>query len=243
MSQYNITIEPFGESALILTWPNEVSENILQDIISFQNYLKTKLSSSWEYVPVYNSLTLINQFENFEFDELKSELLNWYQSGIQTKKVTNYLWKFPVCYEEEFGLDFKRLEEQIGLNKEDIIHAHTSHEYTVYGIGFLPGFMYLGGVPKILETARLENPRLKVASGSVGLAGKQTGIYPAESPGGWNIIGRCPVPMFNLKLKEPCVVNVGDKVAFFSISKAEYDVHIIEAEVGILKPEKVSLDA
>ena len=103
--------------------------------------------------------------------------------------------------------------------------------------------MYLGGLPASLEIPRRAEPRLKVPKGSVGLASKQTGIYPQESPGGWNIIGNCPVDLFDPKKDDPCFVKVGDKIQFERISKAEYKLHKIEGEVGIYEPEKVVLNA
>ena len=103
--------------------------------------------------------------------------------------------------------------------------------------------MYLGGVPKELEIPRKSQPRAKVVKGAVGLAGKQTGVYPQDSPGGWNIIGNCSVPMFDPTEQSPCFVNVGDKVQFYAIERAEYDLHKIEGEVGIYKVEKIILDA
>ena len=124
-----------------------------------------------------------------------------------------------------------------------VVETHTDQTYTVYGIGFLPGFMYLGGLPESLEVPRKETPRLRVEQGSVGLAGKQTGIYPQESPGGWNVIGNCPIPIFNVDQPEPCFVDVGDRIQFYSITRAEYDLHRIEAEVGIYNIEKSVLDA
>jgi len=153
------------------------------------------------------------------------------------------LWKLPVCYDSEFGPDLKETAEKLFVSESELIKLHTSHTYTVYGIGFLPGFMYLGGLPKNLETKRRATPRLHVDKGSVGLAGRQTGIYPQNSPGGWNIIGRCPVPMFNLNVKDPCFVNVGDAIQFVPIDKATFDLKIIEAEVGIYQPEKIAMDA
>ena len=103
--------------------------------------------------------------------------------------------------------------------------------------------MYLGGLPKALEIPRRKEPRLHVVKGSVGLAAKQTGVYPQDSTGGWNIIGRCPIPIFNAKAVKHCFVNVGDKIMFYQITRAEYDLRKIEGEVGIYTPEKVTLDA
>lgn len=124
------------------------------------------------------------------------------------------------------------------MSTKELIEMHTKQPYLVYGIGFLPGFMYLGGLPEALETPRKSTPRLAVPKGSVGLAGKQTGIYPQDSPGGWNIIGNCPIPIFNINKEPPCFINVGDRVQFYPITKAEYELHRIEAEVGIYRIEK-----
>ncbi|NKI32455.1 5-oxoprolinase subunit PxpB [Croceivirga thetidis] len=243
MNSFPITIDAYGESAIIVKWPNEVSEEILDDILFFQEKLKGVLDDNWDLIPAYNSLTLVNPFTTISFQEIKPKLEEWYSTKGMLGQTERYLWKLPVCYDDEFALDFSSLEDQIGLSKEEIIKLHTSHSYTVYGIGFLPGFMYLGGLPPVLETKRRDTPRLHVDKGSVGLAGKQTGIYPQDSPGGWNIIGKCPVPMFNLKAKSPCFVSVGDKVQFFSIGKPEYEVYKIEAQVGILEPEKLPWNA
>ncbi len=124
------------------------------------------------------------------------------------------------------------------MGTEEVIRLHTGHTYVVYGIGFLPGFMYLGGLPETLEVPRKSAPRLEVRKGSVGLAGKQTGIYPQQSPGGWNIIGNCPIPLFNVEKEQPCFVNVGDRIQFYAINKGEYDLHQLQAEVGIYNVEK-----
>ena len=149
----------------------------------------------------------------------------------------------PVCYDTDFGIDIEEVAINLKTSVSEVIKRHTSNEYTVYGIGFLPGFMYLGGLPENMESKRRAIPRLKVRKGAVGLAGKQTGIYPQESPGGWNIIGNCPIPIFNIKSEEPCFVQVGDKIKFTPISRAAYELHKIESEIGIYKPIKIVLNA
>lgn len=243
MSSFKITISPFGPSALIIQWPAEVSEVILNDILNFQEYIKEQFKEGWDYISAYNSLVMVNVHHDFNFKKTKEKLFGLYDGKGEDALAQRFLWKLPVCYDEELAPDMVLLQQQLKLSKEEIVRLHTSHQYTVFAIGFLPGFMYLGGLPTALESTRRETPRLVVEKGSVGLAGKQTGIYPQVSPGGWNIIGKCPVDMFNLKAKDPCFVNVGDKVQFTPISKAEFDVHIIEAEVGILEPEKELLNA
>ncbi len=241
MNSYPITIKPFGQQAILIEWPNKVDEGILNTILNFKSVLKSKLSTSYELVPAYNSLTIVTRTESLDFPNLKEELQNWYQSLDNAPNVDRYLYKFPVCYDLEFGIDLKEVSMKLGMSVQEIIKNHSSHQYTVYGIGFLPGFMYLGGLPKNLELPRRSNPRLKVVKGSVGLAAKQTGIYPQDSPGGWNIIGNCPIPIFNSKAVDPFIVNVGDRVQFVPISKDAYKLHKIEGEVGIFSPEKTLL--
>lgn len=244
MSTYTISIRQFGTHAILLEWPSRVEEAILEDIISFVDYLKKNHldTTKWELIPVYNSLTLICKDTVLDFDVLKQQLLKWYSERREDGLRDRYLWRLPVCYDREFGLDLEDISQQLGMTVEDIIKIHSKAVYTVYGIGFLPGFMYLGGVPEVLEVARKSTPRAKVPKGSVGLAGKQTGIYPQDSPGGWNLIGRCSVPMFDVKKESPCFVKVGDKVQFYPISMGEYKLHIIESEVGIYKIEKIVLN-
>lgn len=244
MSTYDISIRQFGVHAILMEWPNRVEEAILVDILGFVHCLRENHldGDKWELIPVYNSLTLICKDMVLDFEVMKQQLMKWYLEKGESALKNRSLWRLPVCYDQEFGLDLDEIAQQLGLTPEDIITKHSSSVYTVYGIGFLPGFMYLGGVPEELEVARKSVPRAKVLQGSVGLAGKQTGIYPQDSPGGWNLIGRCSVPMFDIKKENPSFVKVGDKIQFYPISMAEYQLHIIESEVGIYKIEKIGLD-
>ena len=244
MNHYDIYIRPFGQHAILIEWPNEVKEDILEDILQFMAILKEKMDlQAWELVPAYNSLTLIRRDGTIDFEAFQKQLRAWYDEDGTPTKWERFLWRFPVCYDLEFGVDLAEVSEQLGKSISEIIDLHTTHKYTVYGIGFLPGFMYLGGLPQALEVPRKATPRLRVAKGSVGIAAKQTGIYPQDSPGGWNIIGNCSVPMFNVDNESPCLVSVGDKVQFYAIERAEYELHLIEAQVGIYKLEKIPLHA
>ncbi|MGB5170684.1 MAG: 5-oxoprolinase subunit PxpB [Eudoraea sp.] len=244
MKQNPLIIKPFGEEAVLIEWPTEVSEEILYDILAFMENFKTSFpnASQWELIPAYNSLTIINSLEKFNFKKVKAEIEVCYHNRNLSINKSRYLWKLPVCYDLDFGIDLNETAQILKLEISELIEKHTHQPYTVYGIGFLPGFMYLGGLPKDLEIKRRKKPRAKVVKGSVGLAGVQTGIYPQDSPGGWNIIGNCPVTIFNPEEEDPCFVRVGDKVSFYSISRAEYNLHKIEAEVGIFKPDKIELN-
>ena len=241
MKSYPIAIRPFGENAILIEWPNEVSEAILNDILRFEAFLKTQQLEGYEFVPAYNSLTLVNFSGIRDHHELRNSLLAWYEELPPLAVAERFLWKIPVCYDLDLGLDLDETAQSLGFSVDELIRLHTSHEYTVFGIGFLPGFMYLGGLPAALETSRRKEPRLKVKKGSVGLAGKQTGIYPQESPGGWNIIGNCPIPIFDSTKEKPCFIEVGDKVQFEAIPRGKYDLLKIEGEIGIFNPEKTEL--
>lgn len=245
MNSPAINIKPFGVHSVLIEWPNEVSEHILETIIGFQTYIRLNMltEKDWEMVPSYNSLLLVNRKMTIDFEKISKDINVGYSKLKESEKPERYLWRLPVSYDLEFGLDLEEVAKKLKKSIPEIIAMHTGTTYTVYSIGFLPGFMYLGGVLKELEVPRKATPRAKVVKGAVGIAGKQAGIYPQESPGGWNIIGNCSVPIFDATKENPCFVNVGDKIEFYEISKAEYDLHKIEAEVGIYKPEKIKLNA
>ena len=245
MNSPKINIKPFGVHSVLIEWPNEVSEHILEKILHFETFLSKEVLTEhdWELVPSYNSLLVINRTEEIDFAKISADIHSWYGQLKETAKPDRYLWRLPVTYDLEFGLDLEDVANQLNKSKDEVIALHIGAIYTVYGIGFLPGFMYLGGINKELELPRRANPRPKVLKGAVGIAGKQAGIYPQESPGGWNIIGNCAVPIFDATKENPCFVSVGDKIEFYKISKAEHDLRLIEAEVGIYKPEKIKIDA
>jgi inhibitor of KinA len=128
----------------------------------------------------------------------------------------------PVCYNDIFGLDLQFVAERNNLDVDEIIKLHTSVTYSVYLIGFLPGFPYLGLVDPKLEVPRKSSPRPRVHAGSIGVAGKQTGIYPFDSPGGWQIIGRTPLNIFDSVQNPPALLEAGDTVSFYAIDEKEF---------------------
>lgn len=129
----------------------------------------------------------------------------------------------PVCYGGEFGPDLQEVAKFTGMTPKEVIALHAGRSYTVYMIGFAPGFPYLGGMSEKLAVPRRSSPRLVIAAGSVGIGGKQTGIYPLESPGGWQIIGRTPVRLFHPLREQPSLLQAGDIIRFQSISREEYE--------------------
>jgi inhibitor of KinA len=129
----------------------------------------------------------------------------------------------PVCYDPEFAPDLADVATHTRLSADEVIRLHSSATYRVCFLGFTGGFAYLGGMPEALQTPRLSTPRRAVAAGSVGIAGGQTGIYPAETPGGWRLIGRTPLGMFNPQAQPPTRVRAGDRIRFSAIDRSEFD--------------------
>ena len=218
-----ISILKYGDQALLVNFKQEIEPRVSQEVLLlYKNLLDIQSPAISFLVPAYCSLTI-----GFNPELIKTEELIEFIEFIyaQEKKLINESgkeFKLPVCYDEEFGPDLRTLSESLGISIPDIIKTHTSHSYRVYLIGFLPGFPYLGKLTKSLHCSRKQNPRLKVPRGAVAIAGEQTGIYPTESPGGWQIIGRTPIPLFDPMAENPALLAPGDTVQFESISKTEF---------------------
>ena len=180
-----------------------------------------------ESVPAYSSLTIYYD-EEISSQEVKlfvSDLLenNSSSFGSTRTAISSNKHIIPVCYDPSYGLDIVAVAEEKHLSIDEIIALHTIQTFHVYMIGFVPGFAYMGTLPSILETKRKNIPRLEVPKGSVGIAGLQTGIYPSTIPGGWNILGRTPINLFD-ETKEPCsFLQAGDLVQFQSITKEAFE--------------------
>jgi KipI family sensor histidine kinase inhibitor len=212
-----------GERAILIEFEPEISENTLEKVLFYKNkieghYIKVKV----EVINTYNSLLVYYTYtiENV-YDEV-SALTGLFQGTKITKKTIVQLYNIPVCYDVEFGLDLKLISREKNLSLDQIIGLHTQPIYTVYFIGFLPGFLYLGGLDKKLQISRKIQPRMVVQKGAVGIGENQTGIYPKSSPGGWQIIGNSPVPLFDKNRLPPCEISAGDKVKFYQVSKSEF---------------------
>ncbi len=223
-NNFKINFKPIGQAAILVEWPNKIDEGILQNILLLQSQIENSLGPFVvETINAYNSLTIIYKPNSISFSDLIQKIQNLYDSekhdGVGKKKT----WKVPVSYDIEFGIDLNDIAKSKNLTVDEIIHLHCKAEYVIYFIGFLPGFLYLGGLPEAIHVPRKSTPRLRIKKGAVGIGGKQTGIYPFESPGGWNIIGNCPIPLFNSNSNPPCFANAGDHLRFFPIDKEQYN--------------------
>ncbi len=225
-----IRYKPFGEKAILMEWESAINEVILHDILSFKYKIESETYYSFtDLIVGYNSLTIVfeNEYENFDTEI--QHLKTIYKSEYKKEKKQNYLWEIPVCYDISFGIDLTEVAAKKNYSIAQIIQLHSNTTYTVFFIGFLPGFMYLGGLDERLFFDRKPNPRLQIAKGSVAIGGKQTGVYPSNSAGGWNIIGRTPISFFNIDDETPCFIKAGDKIKFIPVTIEEY--HQIEEKI------------
>jgi inhibitor of KinA len=231
MTKYSLTYKPFGRSAILIEWPARIDPEIIQDIMSFERVVVTHQDVA-DTVIAYNSLTIRYRNLQKDFSKVVSELKELYAMNRNIEKTPQKVWHIPVCYDLQFGLDLKELSQSKNLSIEEIIALHTQTRYLIYFIGFQPGFLYLGGLNSKLYTPRKQNPRLRVEKGSVGIGGEQTGVYPQDSSGGWNIIGKSPIDFFDRSKTNPCFAKAGEFIKFVAVNLETYERVLEEVQQG-----------
>ena len=216
-------IQVAGENSAVIYFGDVASAEISAQVQQCADLIASQLGAALiDIVPSYASLLVI--YNVFEIDHLAvNKALRKIISNLAEVKISDgKVVLLPVYYSIESGPDLALLANNAGLSVDDVIAIHQSQEYRVYAIGFAPGFAYLGEVDKRIAAARLATPRQKVPRGAVGIADRQTAVYPAVSPGGWNLIGLCPQRMFDPAASPTMPVAVGDRVKFDAISRDEF---------------------
>ena len=219
-------ISNLGDAAIYCDFGSEVNEIVNSNVINYFNHLtdlikKGKIKGIKNLTPSYNKLIVSFDLSVINFIKLK-EIIENLKIDQDTKKKNKKI-KIPVCCEDEYGLDFDRLNQKLNLSKEEILKLYLNKEYFCYMTGFIAGMPFLGDINEKIRCDRLETPRVKVPKGSVGITEQFANIYTYESPGGWNIIGNTPKKIFEkLNLENPVLIKPGDKVIFYQISKEEY---------------------
>ena len=235
---FKLKYKPFGERSILVEWPSKIDESILNDVISFKNTLqKSIVKEIVDIKSAYNSMLIVYHFTIDDVYGEISTLKKLYKARVSIIKSAFKLWRIPVCYDAVYGLDLEEMSAQKKVSISDIIELHSRTIYTMYFIGFLPGFLYLGGLDNKLHIPRKSTPRLKVEKGAVAIGGNQTGVYPNVSPGGWYIIGNSPISFFDSKKESPCFAKAGDKIEFYSISKEKYDNIKALVDAGVYQLE------
>jgi len=218
-SNFNWKVQALGDHAIQFYLPAMMDPRVIGEIKNFNDFIVAEEAKGIkDIIPSYHSLTLIYDIE--QIDEpivFANNLIGKYKGQGEVElpnKEVNKIIEVPVCYDENFGIDLINMSSKLNLSITEIIKIHTQNIYQVYCLGFMPGFAYMGDVNTKIQTARHPQPRQNVSAGSVGIAGAQTGIYPMHSPGGWQIIGRTPVKIFD---KNPAILSkfkMGDQIKF-----------------------------
>ncbi len=218
-------ISNIGDCGITCDFGDEVNKKTNKEVIKLFNFIQESVNSKkikgiLNYTPSYNKLII-----NFELGKIKSkEIIEFIKGSDYSKTILsekNKIVEIPICYDEEFALDIKRLEEKTKLSFKEIVNEHLNTDFFVYMIGFVPGQPFLGDLNRSLYHDRLDTPRVKIKKGSVGIVEKFCTIYTFESPGGWNIIGKTPLDLFNINKKNTSVLSPGDTVKFKSITKKD----------------------
>jgi inhibitor of KinA len=224
------TIFPLGDNALTISFGNFISPKINDQVFQLAEFIeKNHFAGFIETVPAYSSLSIFfnivevkKTYQTFEtaFEFVKNFVENSLEKVSEIKPIKPIkprLIEIPMSFEKNTALDLEELAEHKHVSTQQVIEIFTSQTYRVFMLGFLPGFAYMGEVDERIATPRKQTPRLKVPKGSVGIAGNQTGIYPLESPGGWNIIGKTELEMFTPNEESPTLLQAGDLVKFVAI--------------------------
>ncbi len=209
---------PYGDSGLLVDWGGPIDPHTNARVHALASSIQAAvLPGAVECVPGYVSLLVAFDLMRIDYNELENKIKEILLGIADLKERVGRLVEIPVNYGGEGGPDLDFVARHCRLSEQEVIHMHSSVEYPVHFIGFLPGFPYLGGMDTRLATPRLEKPRQRVPAGSVGIAGGQTGIYPLDSPGGWRIIGRTKLTLFDAQRTLPALLAPGDRVRFLPV--------------------------
>lgn len=219
-------IKPFGDNAVIVHLGLSIDLPTHEKVRALSFFLdQHRFPGMIEYIPAFTTVTVFYDPLLLSLQEICSKLEDIIMTLEDTDKTQPTIVEIPVCYGGEFGPDLQLVAVQNRLTMEEVIRIHAKPEYLVYMVGFAPGFPYLGGISESIATPRRESPRLAIPAGSVGIAGMQTGVYPIETPGGWQVIGRTPLALFRPDKNPPSLLKAGDLVRFRPITRGEYEDH------------------
>ena len=223
-----------GDSSICAEFGNEISKEINAQIRAFNILLKESgIAGIVETIPTYRSLLIQYDPGVISYKSLEGKLKKLLARLDSVEIPPSEVLEVPVLYGgEEMGPDLKFVAENAKMSEEEVIKLHSEPEYLIYMLGFTPGFTYLGGLNDAIETPRLKTPRVKIPAGSVGIAGKQTGVYPIDSPGGGKLIGRTPLKMYDADREKPILPEAGQYIKFVPIDRAEFDRIAAEVEKG-----------
>lgn len=215
---------PCGDCAVTVAFAQEISEETNRKLRYLAAGIEREgLRGVQETVPTFCSLTVYYDPLLLSQRRLEKHILRLLASYRESTAAGKRVFRIPVCYEGAYAPDMADVCRLTGLTRAQVIALHSSVDYLIYMLGFLPGFPYLGGMAERLAVPRLDSPRTVIPPGAVGIGGKQTGIYPLASPGGWRLIGRTPVKLYDPRRRDPILYRAGDYIRFYPIPQEEFD--------------------
>ena len=217
-----------GDSALTVEFGDRIDPALQAQVQGLDLALQAarqcgQIDGVVETIPTFRSLTVIFDPLITRAESLASDLSRLASEPANATTTQPRTWYLPACYEGEFAPDLIEVATHAGIETSEVINLHARTQYVVYMLGFLPGFPFMGDLPEQLRLPRRTEPRVRVPAGSVAIATGLTAIYPWESPGGWHLIGRCPVPLFDPKQATPALLQPGDRVSFHPVDTDEYE--------------------
>lgn len=212
-----------GDSALLIEFEQKIAPEINAQITAFVHLLKEQhIEGVTDLIPAFASLLINYDPRVIGYKDLKARIEELLKIEVSEEAGDARVFEIPVCYGGEYGPDIANIAENAGLSEQEVIDIHCSKDYLIYMLGFLPGFVYLGGLDERIHTPRLANPRISIPAGSVGIAASQTGIYPLNSPGGWQLLGMTPVKTYDPERETPILVEAGDYIRFVPVTEEEF---------------------
>lgn len=212
-----------GDCAVSVEFGQEISLEINHKVMALKMVLEREpIRGIVELIPTYCSLLIQYDPMDLRYGQLRDRLEALVTQLDEVEMPPKQVVEIPVAYGGEYGPDLGEVARAHNISEEEVIKLHSEPEYPIYMLGFVAGFPYLGGMNKAIATPRKQSPRLKIEAGSVGIAGEQTGIYSVESPGGWQIIGRTPLKLYDVNRNEPVLLKAGQYIKFKPITKEEF---------------------
>lgn len=240
----SVSVMPSGDRALIVEFGRVIDEAVNTRVQQLADVLdRKKPAGVLECVPTYRSLLVLYDPMTVGYESLKNTILKLVPSEGEARSRKKTVLQIPCCYGGEYGPDLEEMQQICNLSSEEIVRLHSGQLYKIYMLGFLPGFVYLGGMDSRIAAPRLSVPRTLIPAGSVGIGGSQTGVYPIASPGGWRLIGSTPVRFYDPDRINPILCRAGEYIRFIAVTPKEYAAIARDVSAGTYTVSEISVDS
>ncbi|NLJ95158.1 MAG: 5-oxoprolinase subunit PxpB [Clostridiaceae bacterium] len=224
---------PVGDRNILIEFGDTIDEQTNKRVTQFTDQIQNQNNPAiLDMIPTYTSLLINYDPLSMSYQDMVLYLQRNREFSGENKESVTRIFQIPVCYEPDFGPDLEQVASLTGLSTEEVITRHSSRDYRIYMIGFMPGFAYLGGMDQSIAVPRLDKPRIEIPGGSVGIGGQSTGIYPLPSPGGWQLLGQTPLKPYDPNRDPAILYRAGDKIRFVPISSTKFTEIKQQVEAG-----------